>query len=450
MGFDAGGDGPGGLSRRSMLLGLMLGATSVRTQGRPASPDTEIKTESMQLGSTEPSTTKLTCGPIIWRDRHAYVLENDLIRLVTLTGGGHIAEFRFREESGLSKVNPLWTPPWKGIEPYLYRENVHAARYSAPPTGQLLSGIAGHNLCLDYFGGPSNEEAKQGLPIHGEAGISLWHNTRAEVKGSEAILEMSVKLPVAGLSFTRQIKIRRGESVAYFTEEVVNEKKADHFFHWTQHATLGPPFLSHEHSRIFISATRGRTLPHGYEGKELLATAQDFQWPNAPGVDGTPVDLRRPLSHPGLGFVATVLMDPGRDQQYVAGLNIPERLLVAYCFDRKDFPWTAIWEENKARADAPWNSESETRGLEFGSTPLPVGRREAFANGPLFGAPCFSVVPALGRATVRYAAFLTQVPAAVDNVGDIRLANGEIHVVHSTGIIQVPAGGVSESGMAAD
>ena len=431
-----------------MLLGLTLGATSVRTQGQPASPDTELKTDSSMPLTTEPM--ELTCKPTTWQDRHANILENDLIRLVTLTGGGHIAEFRFREESGLSQVNPLWNPRWKGIEPYLYREDVDAAKYSAPPTGQLLSGIAGHNLCLDYFGGPSKEEAKQGLPIHGEAGTSLWNNMRAEAKGAEVILEMSVKLPVAGLSFTRQIKIRRGESVAYFKEEVVNENKADHFFHWTQHATLGPPFLSYEHSRTFISATRGRTFPHGYEGKELLMTAQDFQWPNAPGVDGKPVDLRRPLSHPGLGFVATVLMDPGRDQQYVAGLNIPERLLVGYCFDRKAFPWTAIWEENKARADAPWNGQSETRGLEFGSTPLPVGRREAFANGPLFGVPSFSIVPALGRATVRYVAFLTQVPAGLDEVGDIRLANHEIHVVHPTGRIHVPASGVSESGMATD
>jgi len=425
-----------------MLLGLMVGATSVRTQGQQVSSNTEVKTESsMPLGSPEPSTMELTCKPTIWRDRQAYVLENDLIRLVTLTGGGHIAEFRFREESGLSKVNPLWNPPWRGIEPYLYRDDVHAAQYGAPPTGQLLSGIVGHNLCLDYFGGPSEEEAKLGLPIHGEAGISLWHSMRAETKGLEAVLEMSVKLPAAGLIFTREIKIRRGESVAYFKEDVVNEKRADHFFHWTQHATMGPPFLSHEHSRIFISATRGRTSPHGYEGKELLATSQDFQWPNAPGAGGTPVDLRRPLSHPGLGFVATVLMDAGRDHQYVAALNKPERLLMGYCFDRKDFPWTAIWEENKARADAPWNSRSETRGLEFGSTPLPVGRREAFANGSLFGAPCFSVVPALGRATVRYLAFLTQVPAGMEDVGDIRPANGEIHVVHSTGRIHVPASG---------
>ena len=431
-----------------MLLGLTLGATSLRTQGQAVSPDTEREMESSMLSANGPSTTELTCEPTTWQDRHANVLENDLIRLVTLTGGGHIAEFRFREKSGLSTINPLWNPPWKGIEPYLYREDVHAAKYSAPPTGQLLSGIAGHNLCLDYFGGPSNEEAKQGLPIHGEAGISLWQNMRAEVNGPEAILEMSVKLPVAELSFFRQIKIRRGESVAYFKEEVVNEKRADHFFHWTQHATLGPPFLSHENSRTFISATRGRTFPHGYEGKELLMAARDFQWPNGPGVDGKPVDLRRPLSDPGLGFVATVLMDPAREQQYVAGLNLPERLLVGYCFDRRAFPWTAIWEENKARVDAPWNGQSETRGLEFGSTPLPVGRREAFANGPLFGAPSFSIVPALGRATVRYLAFLSQVPAGLDEVSDIRLANGEIHVVHPTGRIHVPASGVSETAIA--
>jgi hypothetical protein len=261
---------------------------------------------------------------------------------------------------------------------------------------------------------------------------------------------MSVNLPVAELTFTRQIKIHRGESVAYFKEEVVNHNRADHFFHWTQHVTLGPPFLSNESSRVFISATRGRTFPHGYEGKELLASGQNFQWPAAPGAGGDSVDLRRPLSHPGLGFVATVLMDPGRGQQYVAALNMRERLLVAYCFDRKDFPWTAVWEENKARADAPWNGRTETRGLEFGSTPLPVGRREAFANGPLFGAPYFSMIPALGRATVRYVAFLTQVPAGVNEVSDIRFSQRQIQVLHPAGRIDVPSSGLSESRAAAE
>src|SRR5215470_19614821 len=165
MRFDLEGGGPGRLSRRSMLLGLTLGATSVRTQGQLVSPDTEPKTESSMLSATEPSATELTCKPTTWQDRHANVLENDLIRLVTLTGGAHIAEFRFREESGLSKINPLWNPLWKGIEPYHYREDVHAAQYSAPPTGQLLSGIAGHNLCLEYFGDHRRRRLSRGCPF---------------------------------------------------------------------------------------------------------------------------------------------------------------------------------------------------------------------------------------------------------------------------------------------
>src|SRR5689334_5469176 len=117
MRFDVGGDGPGRLSRRSMLLGLTLGATSARTPGQPALPNTELKTDSSMPSAIEPSAAELTVKRTTWQDRHAYVLENDLIRLVMLTGGGHIAEFRFREESGFSKVNPLWNPPWKGIEP---------------------------------------------------------------------------------------------------------------------------------------------------------------------------------------------------------------------------------------------------------------------------------------------------------------------------------------------
>ena len=430
-----------------MLLLALGGAASARSQSPPAAPKTKRNTES-SLGAkkAESSNSELESKPITWQGRHAYAIRNDLIQLVALSGGGHIAEFRFHGHSGLSGVSPLWRPVWDGIEPYLYREDLHASRYSSPPTGQLLAGIAGHSLCLDYFGSPSDEETNQGLPIHGEAGILLWRNLRAEANREEAVLQMSATLPVAELAFTREIKVRRGESVVYFNEEVVNNSKADHLFHWTQHVSLGPPFLRRDDSRIFLSATRGRTFPHGYEGKELLASGADFDWPHAPALDGNPVDLRRPLSHPGRGFVATVLMDPGRDQQYVSALNVPDRLLVGYCFNRKNFPWTAIWEENKARAEAPWNGQSETRGLEFGSTPLPVGRREAFAAGPLFGTPCFSIVPALGRTTVRYTAFLAQVPAGIDEISDIRLADREVRISYSGGTVRLPAAGLQDIG----
>ncbi len=391
----------------------------------------------------------MVCSRTRWQGRQAYVLGNDLVRLVTLTGGGHIAEFCFQKSSGFPTLNPLWVPPWKTIEPYRYREKLHGGRYGPTLTGKLLSGIVGHNLCLDYFGPPSEEEAQRGLSIHGEAPSAKWQRSGRRATSKYAALELTVRLPVAGLRFRREIRIRRGESVVYFNETVTNEGKADHFFHWTQHVTLGPPFLEAQQSRVAVSATRGRTYPHGYENKALLESSRDFRWPNAPRRGGGFVDLARPFTRPGLGFVATVLLDPRREVEFIAAVNSRYGLLVAYCFSRRDFPWVAVWEENRARTQAPWSSRCQARGLEFGSTPFPVVRREAFASGPLFGAPHFSLVPARASRSARYISFLAPVPEKFGEVRDIRLGEGEIQVsgTGSKDILRLPASGLGEHGL---
>ena len=114
-------------------------------------------------------TTKPRCLKTKWNGREAYTLNNDLVQMVTLPGGGHIAEFQFLASTGLPVLSPLWVPPWKSIEPTQYRAEKHSATYGPSNEGKLLSGIAGHNICLDYFGPPSEEEAAQGLSTHGEA-----------------------------------------------------------------------------------------------------------------------------------------------------------------------------------------------------------------------------------------------------------------------------------------
>jgi hypothetical protein len=382
-------------------------------------------------------------------EREAYVLANDLVRLVTLTGGGHIAEFCFHQDSGFSTLNPLWVPPWKTIEPYRYQEKLHAARYGKALTGKLLSGLVGHNICLDYFGPPSEEEAQQGLSIHGEAPSAKWQKSGGRATSNDAALELSVGLPVAGLHFRREIRLRRGESVVYFKETVSNDRKADHFFHWTQHVTLGPPFLNAEQSRVAISGTKGRTYPHGYENKALLESSRDFRWPLAPGQGTGSVDLSRPFTRAGFGFVATVLLDPDRDLQFIAALNEQHCLLIAYCFRRSDFPWVAVWEENRARGTAPWRGRCQARGLEFGSTPFPVERREAFGSGPLFDTPHFSLVPARGTKSVRYISLLASLPGNFGEVADIRVADDEIEI-GGTGqedTIRLHASGLREYGI---
>src|SRR6266568_2996367 len=102
--------------------------------------------------------SKLSCERTTWRKREAYALENELLHVVTLTGGGHIAELRFRDGTGSPVVSPLWVPPWKTSEPYRYHPEGDASRYGPTHEGKLLLGIAGHNLCLDFFGPPSDEE----------------------------------------------------------------------------------------------------------------------------------------------------------------------------------------------------------------------------------------------------------------------------------------------------
>jgi hypothetical protein len=238
--------------------------------------------------------------------------------------------------------------------------------------------------------------------------------------------------------------------VVYFKETVSNERKLDHFFHWTQHVTLGPPFVTPEDSRAFMSATKGATSPDAYGDKALLEFWREFQWPIAPGSSGGDVDLSHCLIRKGYGVVASLLLDPARETQFIGALNTRERLLIAYCFRRADYPWVTIWEENCARENPPWNGRTQTRGLEFGSTPLPVTRREAFTRGPLLGTPTFATVPARAQTTIGYVAFLADLPEGFREVRDIRLGRNEIriHGGEAGQVITVPASGLAALGLA--
>ena len=392
---------------------------------------------------------QLVCSKTKWQGREAYALSNGLIQMVNLTGGGHIAELRFAEGSGLPTLNPHWNPPWKSMEPFQYSARSHAKRYGPTTEGKLLSGIAGHNICLDYFGPPSKEETAQGLSTHGEAPCLKWRKSAERLRAGQLSVTLSVRLPEAGLEFSREIGMRAGEPVVYLKETVTNQRKLDHFFHWTQHVTLGPPFIAPEDCRVFMSATKGITSPEAYGAQALLAFGKEFHWPLAPASAWGEADLSHCLIQKGFGVVASLLADPSRDLQYVGALNTRARLLIGYCFLRADYPWVTIWEENCSREAPPWNSRTETRGLEFGSAPLPVTRREAFARGPLLGTPTFSTAPARGRLTASYVAFLTALPEGFRQVSNLTVEEGAIvvHAEEPDQEIRVSATGVKASGL---
>lgn len=391
----------------------------------------------------------ITCERTKWKGRPAVRLANGAIALTTLTGGGAIADLRLSAGSAGSQEdagqNVLWEAPWPSLDPNRYRARAHNRTYGPKFVGKFLASFTGHALCLDYFGAPSGTEVKQGLCLHGEASVNRWKVVRQSQSKTAASVLMEVNLPNAGLKFQRELSMRRDETVVYVTETVFNRRATDHFFHWTEHVTLGPPFLQEAESVVSVPALRATTWPHGYEGKGLLADSKEFSWPLAPAEDGGMIDISRPFVRRGTGFVAAALLNPERDITFVAALNFRLGLLLGYCFPRKTFPWVAIWEENCARQNSPWNGKTQARGLEFGTTPMPVGKHEAFATGSLFGTPTFQSVPALGKLQINYAIFLARVNSDWREILDMEFGKNAITVTGTSGTpVQVPARNLSK------
>jgi hypothetical protein len=280
------------------------------------------------------------------------------------------------------------------------------------------AGMAGHGLCLDYFGAPSAAEAERGLGIHGEAAALEWRGT-VEERDDAVSATWQVRLGDALLDFRRRITLCMGESVFLVEETVTNRAAHAHAFQWVQHVTFGPPFLRHGEGRLSVSAVRGFTDDSAYGERSLVAHGQPFQWPMALVAGGRKeVDLSKPFSSPGYGVLAGMELDPRREMQCLLAVNHRLGLGVAYCFRRRDFPWMAVWEENESRREAPWSSRTRARGMEFGTTPLPLGREETLRRGVRYGVPCWRTLEAESAYTARYVCFLFAVPEGSDGVVD--------------------------------
>ncbi|MBY0503564.1 MAG: hypothetical protein K2X03_06635 [Bryobacteraceae bacterium] len=307
----------------------------------------------------------LYCG------RRAHRIENAQLQVTVLVEGGHLAALTHR----VTGVNPLWTPPWSTIEPSTYDAARHP-EYGQGSESQLLAGIHGHNLCLDTFGAPSEAEAAAGAAVHGAAGLLPWTIESAET-------HLTARVRAEQLDFTRQLRLE-GDKL-HFEESLTNLTAEDRPIAWTQHVTLGPPFLEAGQTQFDAPIVREQDLDDGEHGH---------------------VDLTRFTAGPSASGYTAHLLDPAREQAHFLAWSPRHQLLLGYVWRSADFPWLGTWEEYRRRDAAPWNRRTETRGMEFGVSPFPESRRQMMDRARLFGVPTYRWISAKETIRVSYYAFL--------------------------------------------
>lgn len=297
-------------------------------------------------------------------DHPAVQIRNDLVRVTILVQGGHIAEIQDLE----SGVNPLWIPPW------MHETGVDFGNNSE---SRLLQGIMGHNVCIDLFGAPSDAEDAAGVTAHAEASLATY-----KIEESDGELICRCELTASQLSFERRLRL---EGRRVLVQEMVrNNSVFDRPIGWTQHVTLGPPFL--ESGQTLFRAPVVKSAPFG---------------------DSAPIPLELYGCTAPLAGFNTHLTDPAIDRGWFTAWSPASKLAFGYVWDRADFPWLGTWEENRCRSHSPWNARTQTRGMEFGASPFPESRRQMIERGRLFDTPCYRWIDAKGVLSVKYYAAIT-------------------------------------------
>jgi hypothetical protein len=325
-----------------------------------------------------------------YRGRRAVTIENQALRVTALEEGGHIAEITDKATG----INPLWTPAWPSIEPSAY-DRRRFPEYGDGADASLLAGIMGHNLCLDIFGGPSADEAAAGLPVHGEVSTA-----RFAIDAGTTSLAMYTRLAETQLEFERRIDL--DDCTLRVRERVTNLSATDRPIGWTEHVTIGPPFLERGRTQFAIPARRSKVFEETFGPADYLVAGAEFDWPSAPRITGGAADLGTYGDAGSSSAYTTHLMDPNRSHAFFIAFSPRHRLAFGYLWRREDFPWLGIWEENHARRGAPWNGQSLTCGLEFGVSPFPETRRAMIDRGRLFGVPTFRWLPARQTVAIEY------------------------------------------------
>ena len=326
-----------------------------------------------------------------FHNRAAWKIASGEIEVSVTEWGGHLAETTWRS----SGVNPLWVQDRPTIDPDQFDTAIHEGIYGSDSEALLISGLLGHNLCLPWWGPPSEAEFRAGMTYHGETNIVRWR----AMEHSARALRIEALLPESALRVTRSLECRG--PVVNFETVVENLSAWDRPLSWCEHVTLGPPFLSADSTRFYADLLRGFRTSREREGV--------FDWPEGNGERRC--DLTRFSREPHSDLVNSFLVDAQHDHACFIAVNPQLGLAFGYVFRPRDFPWMNVWENNDARR--------QTRAMEFSNTPVEGSMKQLFAKPRLLDTPTFEWLEAKSSVTKKFFSFALEIPRDFGSVGSI-------------------------------
>ena len=346
-----------------------------------------------------------------FQGRPALVLSNDVLEVTVLPFGGAIASVVLKDNA--ERMNPMWDS---------LRGEREAGRTPRPDRA------VGHFVCVDGFGPVSADEREAGLPGHGEAHILPWSLQSAKKERGVSRLVQSVQLPRVHELYTRTLEIADGENVVHVHSTLENLLDFDRPVRWTEHGTIGSPFLEPGVTVVDMSRNRAMTRPDRAGGSGVihrLPAGEEFEWPMAPSTEGGKIDLRAaPVSPNSLDHTGH-LMDPGQRLAYVTALHPKKRLLLGYIFRQAESPWLQTWESYPPTGVM-------ARGLEFGTQAFDQPARDVVTQNRLFGALLYRWLPARGTIETDYLMFWTRTPDGFAGVDDVQVFPHKIRIQDET------------------
>ena len=342
----------------------------------------------------------------------ALTIANDRLEVTVSAQGAALVDLVLRADP--ENLSPLWNP-------------IRMARELGQASRSRI-GSMGNFVCVDGFGGTSQEERAAGLPGHGEAQMQTFEVRHSAKNGNTGTITLSARLPLVQENFTRTFRMVDGENVIYVESALSSEVAFDRPVSWAEHTTIGSPFLQSGVTLSSISGSRAQNRPYegaGNPGAERrLVPGVNFTWPLAPGLDGRLTDLTAPPENAHYLDHATVLVDPALALGWIATVNTARHLIIGYMFKRDEYPWVQNW------GNFPQNGKF-ARGLEFSTQPYDESRRLAVAKSGMFEAPTFRWLPAKSTIRSHFLLFYARTPDNFGKVAAVRLENGYILIEDS-------------------